>query len=81
MARVEIDGEHWLIDGRPTHRGRTFDGGSVEGLLLNSRMANGLFDDANPLTCELWRYPDTQRWDPERRQWVVIDESSMIIEN
>lgn len=66
MTTVEIDGENWLINGIPTHAGRRFRGGSVEGLLLNSRMANGLFDDANPLTRDLWKYPDTGKWDPER---------------
>jgi hypothetical protein len=29
-------------------------------------MANAVFDDTNPLTRDLWAYPDTGRWDPER---------------
>lgn len=73
MTTVEIDCENWLINGRPTHAGREFRGGSVEGLLLNSRMANGLFDDANPLTRDLWKYPDTRAWDPERNTNELID--------
>jgi hypothetical protein len=44
----------------------------VEGLLLNSRMANGVFDDANPLTRDLWAYPDTGRWDPDRNTDELI---------
>ena len=35
-------------------------------MLLNSRMANAIFDDANPATRFLWRYPDTGRWDADR---------------
>src|SRR5206468_1531455 len=31
-----------------------------------SRMVQGLFDDRNPETRDLWRYPDTGQWDPER---------------
>ncbi len=72
MTTVEIDGENWLIDGRPTHEGRSFRGGSVEGLLMNSRMANGLFDDLNPLTRGLWSYPDTGEWDPDRNTDELI---------
>jgi hypothetical protein len=66
MTTIAIDGEDWLIDGAPSYAGRTFRGWRIEGLLLNSRMANGLFDDANPLTNHLWAYPDTGAWDPER---------------
>jgi hypothetical protein len=66
MTAIAIDGEDWFIDGAPTYVGRTFRGWRIEGLLLNSRMANGVFDDANPLTRHLWAYPDSGRWDPER---------------
>ena len=38
----------------------------IEGLLLNSRMVQGIFDDANPDTRARWTYPDTGRWDPDR---------------
>jgi hypothetical protein len=38
----------------------------VEGLLMNSRMVQGIFDDLNAETREQWAYPDTKRWDPER---------------
>ena len=72
MTTIEIDGDNWLIDGSPTHAGRTFRGKSIEGLLMNSRMANGVFDDANPLTRHLWHYPDTHRWDAERNTDELI---------
>jgi hypothetical protein len=66
MTAIAIDGEDWLIDGAPTYADRTFRGWRIEGLLLNSRMANGVFDDENPLTRHLWAYPDIGAWDPER---------------
>ena len=65
-THVAIDREAWLIDGVPTYRQREYRGWSIEGLLLNSRMANAIFDDANPATRFLWRYPDTGRWDAVR---------------
>jgi len=66
MTEVAIDGERFLINGEVTYRGRTFRGGSLEGLLLNSRMVQATFDDANPETRPRWAYPDTGIWDPDR---------------
>ncbi|MCC6627544.1 MAG: hypothetical protein IT340_09100 [Chloroflexi bacterium] len=66
QTRVEIDGERFLINGRPTYAGRTFRGRSVEGLLLNARMVQATFDDLNPETRARWVYPDTSIWDPDR---------------
>ncbi|MGD9495609.1 MAG: hypothetical protein AB7Y46_04790 [Armatimonadota bacterium] len=63
---VEIRGEDFFIDGRPTYEGVSWRGHRVEGLLLNSRMVQGTFDDENPDTRALWAYPDTGEWDPER---------------
>jgi hypothetical protein len=63
---VTIDGDRFLIDGRPTYAGRTWQGHRVEGLLMNSRMVQGIFDDLNPDTRSQWAYPDTGRWDPDR---------------
>ena len=63
---IDIDGARFLVNGRPTYEGVSWRGRPVEGLLLNSRMAQAIFDDLNPDTRRLWRYPDTGRWDPER---------------
>lgn len=63
---VSIDGEDFRIDGKPTYEGRTWRGHRIEGLLFNSRMVQGIFDDENPDTRGLWAYPDTGEWDPER---------------
>jgi hypothetical protein len=66
QTEVAIRGDGFLINGRPTYAGRTWRGRPVEGLLLNARMVQGIFDDLNPETRPLWAYPDTGRWDPER---------------
>ncbi|HAL47822.1 MAG: hypothetical protein FI707_08575 [SAR202 cluster bacterium] len=65
-TRVAIDGDSWMINGKPTYEGRTYRDWKIEGLLLNSRMANALFDDTNEVTRSLWRYPDSGDWDPDR---------------
>jgi hypothetical protein len=72
QTSVAIEGADWVVNGRPTYPDRTFRGWRVEGLLLNSRMANGVFDDANPLTRDLWAYPDTGQWDAERNADELI---------
>ena len=65
-TEVAIRGDSFLINGRPTYQGRSWKGRSIEGLLLNSRMVQGIFDDLNPETRSRWAYPDTKLWDPER---------------
>lgn len=62
---VEIRGEDFFINGQPTYAGRTARGMRIEGLLLNARLVQGIFDDRNPETRSLWNYPDGG-WDPER---------------
>jgi CubicO group peptidase (beta-lactamase class C family) len=70
---VAIAGDAFHINGRPTYAGRTWRGMKIEGLLMNSRMVQGIFDDLNPATRSKWNYPDTGRWDPERntREFVA----------
>jgi hypothetical protein len=63
---VSIEGDRFLINGRPTYEGRTWRGMKIEGLLMNSRMVQGIFDDMNPETRDRWTYFDTKRWDAER---------------
>ena len=63
---VEIRGDQFLINGRPTYQGRTWKGHRIEGLLFNSRMVQGIYDDLNPETRQRWAYPDTGKWDAER---------------
>jgi len=63
---VTIEADRFMINGRPTYAGRSYKGMKIEGLLLNSRMVQGIFDDLNPATRARWAYPDTGRWDPDR---------------
>lgn len=70
---VDIDGENWLANGRPLNAGRVFRGTSIEGLLLNSRMVQSVFDDENPVTSRFWAYPDTGKWDPQRNTREFIE--------
>jgi len=72
-TEVSIRGDRFYINGRPTYEGRHWNGMTVEGLLMNSRMVQGIFDDLNPETRGMWAYPDTGRWDPERntREFVA----------
>ena len=62
---VSIDGREFRVNGRPTYAGRSFDGATVQGLLFNSRMVQGIFDDRNPETRARWAYADGP-WDPDR---------------
>jgi len=72
-TEVSIDGQMFKINGRPTYAGRTYNGYKVEGLLMNSRMVQGIFDDENPETHPNWRYPDTGIWDPARNIREFVD--------
>jgi hypothetical protein len=63
---VSIENDQFYINGKPTYEKRYWKGNKIEGLLLNSRMVQGIFDDLNPETAGNWKYPDTKKWDPNR---------------
>ena len=63
---VSIVGDQFYLNGEPTYKGRTWNGHKIEGLLMNSRMVQGIFDDLNPQTAAQWAYADTGKWDAER---------------
>ena len=65
-TEVAIRGNQFFINGQPTYKGRSYKGHQIEGLLMNSRMVQGIFDDKNPETASRWAYPDTKKWDPKR---------------
>jgi hypothetical protein len=69
---VGIQGREFLVNGRPTYEGRSYDGTKVQGLLFNARMVQGIFDDRNAETRSRWSYPDGP-WDPERNTREFID--------
>ncbi len=62
---VSIEGDNFLLNGRPTYPGRSCNGKPVAGLLFISRMANAIVDDQNPQTKGVWAYRDGP-WDPDR---------------
>jgi hypothetical protein len=70
---VAIVGDAFHINGKPTYEGRTWKDKKIEGLLFNSRMVQGIFDDLNPETRNRWNYPDTGNWDADRntREFVA----------
>jgi hypothetical protein len=72
-TEVTIRGEQFFINGEPTYKGRSWQGQRVEGLLFNSRMVQGIFDDLNPETRSRWAYPDTKTWDAERNTREFIE--------
>ncbi|HIO09529.1 TPA: hypothetical protein EYN09_21685 [Candidatus Poribacteria bacterium] len=70
---ISIKGDMFFINNKPTYEGRVWQGKKIEGLLLNSRMVQGIFDDLNPETADRWVYPDTGKWDPERNTQEFLD--------
>ena len=70
---VSIQGDKFLVNGKVTYEGQNWKGYSIEGLLLNSRMVQGIFDDLNPSTVDTFAYPDTKKWDADRnnREFVA----------
>jgi hypothetical protein len=63
---VSISGDEFQINGRPTYVGQVWRGHKIQGLLLNARLVQGIFDDLNTNTASRWVYPDTGHWDAER---------------
>ena len=66
QTTVDISDDAFYINGKITYPGRFYNGQKIEGLLLNSRMVQGIFDDRNPETVGMWAYPDTGKWGAER---------------
>src|ERR1041384_7413908 len=63
---VSIVGDEFYLNGKPTYQNRVWKEAKIQGLLLNSRMVQGIFDDRNSDTIKLWAYPDTKKWDAGR---------------
>jgi hypothetical protein len=63
---VDIKADAFWVNGEPTYKGRVYNGMKVEGLLINARLVQGIFDDLNPETRKLWRYPDGSEFEAER---------------
>lgn len=71
-TQVSIRAGQFFINGKPTYAKRRWHGMQIEGLHLNSRMVQGIFDDENPATRANWAYPDGP-FDAERntREFVA----------
>lgn len=65
-TKVEIRENQFYINDQPTYPERYWKGNKIEGLLMNSRMVQGVFDDLNQETIKNWEYPDTKTWDADR---------------
>lgn len=65
-TEVSISSDKFYINGELTYSGRNWKGHAIEGLLMNSRMVQGIFDDLNPETVSNWEYPDTENWNADR---------------
>ena len=70
---VSIQSDQFFINGQPTYKGRNYKGVKIEGLLMNSRVVQGIYDDSNPETVKRWAYHDTGKWDAERntREYIA----------
>jgi len=69
---LSIRGNDFLINGKPTYGGQRWNGLHIEGLLMNVRVVQGIFDDLNPETRARWAYPDTGQWDPARNTRELV---------
>ncbi len=65
-TQLSIVGQQFYINGKLTYEGRFWHGRKIEGLLMNSRMVQGIFDDTNSATRQQFAYPDTNTWDADR---------------
>jgi hypothetical protein len=74
---VSIHGDQFYINGKPTYAGRTWNGNKIEGLLMNSRMVQGIFDDLNPKSVNTFAYPDTKKWDAKRNNAEFVKAMSV----
>ncbi len=73
-TEISIHAEQFFINGKPTYAGREHRGLKIEGLLMNVRAVQAIFDDLNPETRARWAYPDSGKWDPERnlREFLAV---------
>ena len=74
---LSIQENQFYINGKPTYEGRYWNGKKIEGLLMNSRMVQGIFDDSNPDTRHNFAYPDTNTWDADRNTSEFIEAMSV----
>ena len=64
QTTVSIVGENFYVNNEITYKGAS--NSNVQGLLINSRMINAIFDNSATKYNYLFEYPDTGEWDPTR---------------
>lgn len=70
---VSIQGEQFYINNQITYKNRYWKGNKIEGLLFNSRMVQGIFDDLNSDTWDNFKYPDSGKWDADRNTTEFVN--------
>ena len=63
---VSISADKFYLNDELTYSGTNWNGHPIEGLLMNARMVQGVFDDLNSETVKNWEYSDTKKWDAGR---------------
>ena len=74
-TKISIKGEDFYINDKLTYESASDL--SVRGLLLNSRMIQGIFDDYNESTVKYWYYPDSNSYDPMRNTKEFVGNMSI----
>lgn len=74
---VSTVGNQWYINGKLTYEGRYWEGKKIEGLLMNSRMVQGVFDDLTGSEEQDFKYPDTGKWDAQRNNNEFVANMSL----
>lgn len=78
---LDIRDDKFYINGKITYAGRYWNDYKIEGLLMNSRMVQGIFDDLNPETRNMWMYPDSTLWDANRNTDEFVSNMATWKEN
>ena len=74
-TEISIKGDNFYINDELTYSSASNT--NVHGLLLNSRMVQGIFDDYNSSTIKYWYYPDINDYDPMRNTKEFIGNVSI----
>lgn len=64
---IKIEKDKFLVDDKLTYSDLPYVNPEVLGKLLNFRAVQATFDDENPQTRTMWKYPDGSEYDPERQ--------------
>lgn len=74
-TKVTVEGDNFYINGEIVYSSAS--NSNVHGLLLNARLIQGVFDDANTSTQHCWEYPDTKKWNATRNTVEFVGNMSL----